>query len=29
LTITRAGSVTVKHARRPATICEPMEAKLE
>jgi membrane-bound inhibitor of C-type lysozyme len=28
LTITKTG-VTVKHMRRPATACEPMEAKVE
>jgi membrane-bound inhibitor of C-type lysozyme len=28
LTITKAGGVTVKHARRPATTCRPMEDKV-
>jgi hypothetical protein len=29
LTITTAGAVTVKHARRPATTCQPMEDKVK
>jgi membrane-bound inhibitor of C-type lysozyme len=29
LTITKAGAVTVKHARRPATTCQPMQDKVQ
>jgi len=29
LIITKAGAVTVKHARRPATTCQPMEEKVQ